>query len=666
MFQRYSENNSFHTFHIFIVNLNVKFFAQLSLIRHTLPGGYAIAGIMIVGLLLWVRGLGALQPLELVVYDQMVRWQPNPGPDPRLLVVGITESDIRQFSWPLSDRILAEVLAKLQTFRPAAIGLDIVRDIPVADRPEKQKADYEQFVGQLQQPNLIGITFIGSNDDDTIPPPPSLPPEQVGFSDVLIDPDGTVRRNLMFARQGETILPSFSLQLALKYLAEQKQISPQLTDSQDYQLNQKIFKRLTPNSGGYQNLDAGGYQILLNYRDRQIAETVTLQQLIEGQIDPNLVKDKIVLIGSTAASVKDSFFTPYSAGEAEKAKMFGVFVHAQMISQFLGAALDDLPTFWYWPEWVEVFWLVVWIFIGGAIAGVTNQPLILALRLGVSFAVLFASSFGLFLIGGWIPVVAPALGFLLAIGSTITYRFQYVRQQQNMVMKLLGQQTSPEIAEKLWNARDRLLQSGVLPGQTLTVTVLFTDIKDFTTISEENSSELLMSWLNEYMSGMTQEVINHHGIINKFIGDAVMAVFGVPIPRTIQGEIAADARNAVNCALAMGDRLRELNQSWRDRGLPQIQIRAGIFTGPVTVGSLGGKERLEYAIIGDTVNIASRLESCEKHRQDPHTVCRIIIARQTLSYIYGEFEVESWGPIALKGKTKTVDVYKVIGRKSSI
>lgn len=649
-----------------IFPLNVKFFSQLTLIGGTLAGGYVIAGMILAGLLLWVRGLGALQPLELVVYDHMVRWRPNYDPDPRLLIVGITEADIRQFSWPLSDRILAEVLAKLQTFEPAAIGLDIVRDIPVADRPEKQKADYEQLAEQLQQPNLIGITFIGSTEDDTIPPPPSLPPEQVGFSDVLIDPDGTVRRNLMFARQGETILPSFSLQLALKYLAEQKQIFPELTDANDYQLNQKILKQLKSDSGGYQNLDAGGYQILLNYRDRKIAETVTLQQLVEGQIDPNLVKNKIVLIGPTAESLKDNFFTPYSAGEVEKAKMFGVMLHAQMISQFLGAALDDRSTFWYWPEWAEIFWLVVWIFIGGAIAGMTNQPLILALRLGGAFAILCSSSFGLFLIGGWTPFIAPALGFFLAIGSTITYRFQYVRQQQNMVMKLLGQQTSPEIAQELWNSRDRLLQSGFLPGQTLTVTVLFTDIRDFTTISEQNSSELLMSWLNEYMSAMTQEVINHHGIINKFIGDAIMAVFGVPIPRNTQEEIAADARNAVNCALAMGDRLKELNQSWRDRGLPQIQIRAGIFTGPVTVGSLGGKERLEYAIIGDTVNIASRLESCEKHRQDPHTPCRVMIARQTLSYIYGEFEVESWGLIALKGKTKTVDVYKVIGRKSSV
>jgi len=629
-----------------------------------LPTGYTIAGIIVTGLFLLVRFQGGLQPLELVVYDRMVRWRPDRGPDPRLLVVGITEADIREFSWPLSDQILAETLAKLQASQPAVIGLDVIRDIPIPDLHQTaQEEDYQKLVAQLQQPNIIGITFIGNTDDDSVPPPPSLPPEQVGFSDVVTDLDGTVRRNLMFARQGETILPSFSLQITLQYLAD-RQIVPELTKTGDYQLGNKIFKKLNSDSGGYQLLDAGGYQVLLNYRSRQVAQQVTLKQVLTGQLDSELIENKIVLIGPTAETLKDVFFTPYSAGEMKNAKMFGVFVHGQMIGQFLGAVLDDRPTFWYWPEWLEILWLGCWIFLGGAIATFTSQPLILGLKIIGALAGLLASSLLLFFQGAWIPVAAPILGCILSVGFTIAYRVQYIRQQQNMVMKLLGQQTSPEIAQELWNSRDRLLQSGFLPGQTVFVTVLFTDIRDFTTISEQYASESLMSWLNEYMSAMTQEVIAHHGIINKFIGDAVMAVFGVPIPRQHEGEIAEDALNAVNCALAMGDRLQELNQNWCDRRLPQIQIRAGIFTGPVTVGSLGGKERLEYAIIGDTVNIASRLESCEKHRQDPHTLCRIIIARETLTYIYGQFEVESWGPISLKGKTKTVDVYRVIGRKA--
>jgi adenylate cyclase len=426
--------------------LTVKFFSQLRLIWRTLPIGYTIAGIIITGLLLLAREKGGLQPLELVVYDIMVRLRPDPGPDPRLLVVGITEADIREFSWPLSDRIVAELLAKLQESQPAVIGLDVIRDIPVPDRNQNQSEDdYQKLVAQLQQPNAIGITFIGNTDDDSIPPPPSLPPEQIGFSDVVTDPDGTVRRNLMFARQGETTLHSFSLQITLQYLAAQKQILPNLTENYDYQLGTKIFKQLKIDSGGYQVLDTGGYQILLNYRSRQVAKEVTLKQVLAGKVDPKWIENKIVLIGPTAESLKDTFFTPYSAGERINAKMFGVLIHAQKIGQFLGAVLDDRTTFWYWSEWLELLWLGGWIFLGGAIANLTNQPLILGLRLTGALAVLFVTSFLLFLQGIWIPVVAPTLGFILSVGFTIAYRVQYIRQQQNMVMKLLGQQTSPKL-----------------------------------------------------------------------------------------------------------------------------------------------------------------------------------------------------------------------------
>jgi class 3 adenylate cyclase len=182
-----------------------------------------------------------------------------------------------------------------------------------------------------------------------------------------------------------------------------------------------------------------------------------------------------------------------------------------------------------------------------------------------------------------------------------------------MVMKLLGQQTSPEIAQALWNEHDRLLDSGLLPGQRVIATILLTDIKGFSTISEKMPPEEVMAWLNEYLPIMVREVQNYRGIINKFTGDGLLAVFGVPVPATTEAVVAEDARRAVACALAMDDRLQELNRNWRYRGLPLIQMRVGIYTGPVMVGSLGGKERLEYGVIGDSVNIAARLESCEKH-----------------------------------------------------
>ncbi|MFM6395981.1 adenylate/guanylate cyclase domain-containing protein, partial [Planktothrix sp.] len=147
----------------------------------------------------------------------------------------------------------------------------------------------------------------------------------------------------------------------------------------------------------------------------------------------------------------------------------------------------------------------------------------------------------------------------------------------------------------------------------LTATILFTDLKNFSTIAEKQSSESLMIWLNEYLSTMTDIVLKHQGIVSKFTGDGLMAVFGVPVPRTTLDAIANDAKNAINSALEMGQCLQKLNEQWQKKGLPSVGMRVGIYTGTVTVGSLGGKNRLEYGLIGDSVNIASRLESCEKH-----------------------------------------------------
>lgn len=272
---------------------------------------------------------------------------------------------------------------------------------------------------------------------------------------------------------------------------------------------------------------------------------------------------------------------------------------------------------------------------------------------------LFEICLYLFTSAGWVPLVAPALGFVLTAGSVISYRADQAHKQQQMVMKLLGQNTSPEIAQALWKGRDRLLKSGKLPGIRLEATMFFADVKNFSTMAEQMTPEALLDWLNELLDVLTREVLKRRGIVNKFTGDGVMAVFGVPTSRLHKTEVAADAKAAVACALAVSDALDELNQEWQALGLPMIQMRIGIFTGPVVAGSLGGKDRLEYGIIGDSVNTAARLEGCEKHRQP--TNCRILIGHETLVHLQGQFEVESWGPLALKGKQQMIHVYRVLG-----
>ncbi|NET43587.1 adenylate/guanylate cyclase domain-containing protein [Okeania sp. SIO2B3] len=606
--------------------------------------------------LLFFRYLGALQRLELFVFDGMVRLRPDNISDPRLLIVELTEEDIQYLGqWPISDKNLADVLASLQKHQPKAIGVDLYRDVP-------KYPGYTQLVEQLQKPNVFGITFIGDQSVSTTPPPPSIPKERIGFNNIPFDPDGVVRRYSLFINNDEETMVAFGLHLALAYFQEYE-ISPQITEHNEYQLGEAIFKKLQPNSGGYQQIDAQGYPILINYRNSQsIAPKITIKDVLLDNFDPELVKNKIVIIGNTAPSSNDFSFTPYSFAQLDvlRSKMSGVEIHAQATSQIISAVLDDQKLFWYWGESTEILWIFSWSIVGASIAWYTRQPLILLLINFLALGVLVAISYGIFIKMGWIPVAAPILGIVMTSGVVIVYKIQESWQQQNMVMKLLGQQTSPEIAHALWQERSYLINSGILPPKTVTATILFTDLKNFSTISEKKTSEDLMNWLNEYLSAMTDIVINHHGIVNKFTGDGVIAVFGIPVPRTSVKEIAIDAQNAVNCALAMGQHLSQLNQKWQEQNSPELKMRVGIYTGTVTVGSLGGKNRLEYGVIGDSVNIASRLESFDKERHPG--ICRILIAQETLEYLDKRFSVEPWGDLNLKGKKIPVNVYLVTGK----
>jgi len=614
-----------------------------------------LTSLTVTGLVLGLRQVGGVEPLELRIYDRMVRLRAADASDPRLLVVEITEEDIQALQRPTpSDETLARAIAQLQQLQPRVIELDLHRDVP-------QEPGHAQLQTQLQAPNLVAITKLGESAGDRIPPPPGLPAERIGFNDFVIDRDGVIRRSLLFAHTNRETHTSLSLRLAIAYLQPsgiRPRHSPENPD--DLQLGASIFLPLQANSGAYQRLDSSGYQILLDYRARQHpARRVSLSQVLSQKFQPEWVRDKIVLIGTTAPSGKDLFYTPFSAGEAVSHQMPGVMVHAQMVSQFLDAATGARSPFWFWQEWQEWLWIFGWATAGGALAWAVRHPIALGLSSVGLLGLIAGAGFGLFLQQGWVPMVAPAIASMMALGTVVAYRAQQSHRQQRMVMTLLGQNTSPEIADALWNARDRLLASGKLPGKRLVATMLFTDIKGFSTISEQMPPEALLEWLNEYLEAMTHEIQQHHGIINKFTGDGLLAIFGVPMPRLEEREVDEDAYQAIACALAMGKRLEQLNQVWQQRGLPSIQMRVGIFTGPVVVGSLGGKERMEYGVIGDSVNTASRLESCLKDRQVD--LCRVLIAEETLMHVKGKFQVESWGPLALSGKQQLVEVYRVIG-----
>ncbi|MEL6929511.1 MAG: EAL domain-containing protein [Cyanobacteria bacterium J06600_6] len=370
-----------------------------------------------------IRRLGALQTLELLAYDWMVNLQNEDKTDPRLLVVEITDKDIeKQNSYPLKDRTVAELLKKLQSFKPRVIGFDLYRE--VAYPPGTQALRQE-----LYKDNVVVIELIG-NGENGVSAPPGIRPEQIGFNDIVADiGDDVLRRNLMYVEffqpDSEVIqeMYSFSLRLSLKYL-EERQLEFQ-TGPGFIQIGQKKFWDLEANSGGYQlhPSETPGQQILINYKSPNIARRVTLTEVLEGKVNPSWIEDKIVLIGATSPSVKDILPTPYNQGS--NSLMPGVVAHAQMTSQILNVVLDDAALFWFWSEWIEGIWVWVWSLIAIGIVWKLRHPVtIITWSIG-GIGILIIICVTAFTFTGWIPLVPAGISFTITIASVLGYKALY-------------------------------------------------------------------------------------------------------------------------------------------------------------------------------------------------------------------------------------------------
>jgi adenylate cyclase len=246
--------------------------------------------------------------------------------------------------------------------------------------------------------------------------------------------------------------------------------------------------------------------------------------------------------------------------------------------------------------------------------------------------------------------VAPAFGFTLSYIGVLFYRFMTEEKEKRRMKKTFGQLVNPGVLEKMLN--DPSYQK--VGGHREQLTVLFSDIRGFTTMTETLPPEELVTHLNEYLGKMVEVVFRHDGTLDKFIGDAVMAIFGAPVPQNDH------AKRAVLCALDMMDELAKLQEKWRTEGKTIFDIGIGINTGEMTVGFMGSQEKKEYTVIGDNVNIGSRLEGLNKEHKT-----HIIMSDSTYQQVKDVIETRPLGSVPVKGKTKTVEIYEVVGRKKS-
>jgi adenylate cyclase len=459
------------------------------------------------------------------------------------------------------------------------------------------------------------------------------------------------------------------LRQALLYLkAEGIMPQPDPFNPDYLRLGKTTLRPFESNDGAYVGADAGGYQVLLDFKGfRAPLQSFSLTELLSGKVDPGVIKDRVVLVGVDTESVKDFFYTPYSRG-AQVQPISGLALHAQIISQLLRSALEGSKQIAVMSDTQEAAWTLLWGIMGGALGLWVRSPSRLLLSGVTGLVILGLSVYFAFLSGWWIPSVPPAMAWLGAAALVTAYMLSLEKKERALLMQLFSRHVAPEVAETIWKQRDQFLDGGRPRSQKLTATVLFTDLRGFTSVSEKMDPQALLDWLNIYMEAMAQMVMNHGGVVDNYIGDSIKADFGVPLPRTAEAAISQDAVAAVSCALAMERELKRLNTVWQQEKLPTVEMRIGIFTGPVVGGSLGSSQRLKYTTVGDTVNIASRLESFDKDLADPDLAdspCRILIGETTLQYLDHQFQTKRVGEAHLKGKDEKVTIYRVVGRNGS-
>ncbi|MDP1568699.1 MAG: adenylate/guanylate cyclase domain-containing protein [Vicinamibacterales bacterium] len=572
----------------------------------------------------------ARAPAKLIVYDVL-----------------FAEADRRQFdlggetwSGEESDAALVDATARagrvIHVAEASSEGLiDRSRELPIAfeDLPT------------LRPPG--GLAGVFEERPRLTPPFPALAraAHAVGHTFLILDPDGPVRRYAPFVEVQGRLVPSLGVAAAIAVAPAAPAVAgdtlqigaarvPLVTQAvaDYYGVDRTARRALVPYRGPSMRADGTPAFPRYSFYDLFFAE----QQILEGlppHIPPDVFKDRIVFVGATAQGLRDSFAVPYGEGE-----MPGPEIHAHILDGLLAPrAIGPAPA-------GTAAGAALLMALAVALVSTIRSPWA-ALGAGALLAAAWVwAGVSLFAGGVWIPFVVPLLAGALAVSTEFAWHYLVEGREKRRVKRLFSRYVSKDVFDQLMADPSR----ASLGGTRREMTVLFSDVRGFTALSERGEPEEIVRQLNEYFSRMVEVVFAHQGTIDKFVGDMVMALFGAPLddPR--------HADHAVAAALGMETALEELNARWTAEGRATLDIGIGINTGEMVAGNIGSESIMSYTVIGDSVNLGARLESLTKEYG-----ARIIISARTRDRLQGRYDIRPLGEVVVKGRTEAVAIYQV-------
>ena len=586
---------------------------------------YAI-GIAAAAVSLAVVLFGAAERWELLWFDQLFELRGLRGPTAPIVIVTIDESSFQELNrqWPFPRALHGKVIDRIAADHPLAIGVDVIFDSESRFGPEDDLALGAaiaragnvvlgmSIVRDAQVLYSIGGAEHGAAREIISMPLPVIRQGAAAVAPVSIepDPDSHVRRMPVRTPVPD---PMKGHELWLAF---------------DAQLHRLVTAKGLPT----RPLPSAA-EILVNFRGPLEAfERIPYYRVVAGEIPEGLFRDKIVLIGSTSEVMHDVFATAFARG----GNMPGVAIHANAVDTFVrGNAVREVPRALSMVLAVAAALLASVLAIRlRAVRALAVTMLLLAGSLAIAYLAFARADV-------WVRVVAPTFGLMLGYGATVVENF--VREQREK--QRLSRFFSPDVLRAVVRDRDG---RNLRPRRRL-VTVLFSDIRGFTTISERLQPEQVDEMLREYLGVMTEVVFRHGGTIDKYMGDAIMALYNAPY------EEPEHALNAIRTALEFQERVIPFSARWEAKLGVSIRCGVGINSGEAIVGIMGSRLRNEYTAVGDTVNLAARLESVTKEYGVP-----IIVSEYTYEYVKGRFPTKELDTVTVKGKSQPVKIYGVM------